>query len=484
LKLNLKGINFNVWLYFFLFSIGIVFLIGILQLTLIRPYYRNSKIATVSEIADSIQETLIQKPVTTQSALNKVFQLNVDNNVCSIVFNDKGKLIYTADSLGESCIFSQKIKVGEDSFIPNKSGLYLKDKLIENDDSYSLTIVNKKSNQEMIVYGKVIRSNFSNYYLFVNSPLEPVDSIIKFFQEQYFLYTLIVMILSLIVSFLISNRLSKPIIDMNKSAKKLATGDYDVHFNESYFSETNELAGTLNDATEKLSKVDELRKDLIANVSHDIKTPLTMIKAYAEMIQDISGDNKEKREEHLEVIISEVDYLDHLVNDMNTLSKVQSGNYELYEVNFDLSLKIREIVKLNAATIEKHKLNIIENIPDEMVIYADEVKIGQVIYNFLTNAIKNTEENKNIYINAFRIKDRVRVEIVDEGVGISDEELPYIWDRYYKIDKQFVRTQESSGLGLAIVKAILDTHNAKYGVESKKGKGSMFYFELVQENVL
>ncbi|HCY06452.1 MAG TPA: hypothetical protein DHS57_04060 [Erysipelotrichaceae bacterium] len=209
-----------------------------------------------------------------------------------------------------------------------------------------------------------------------------------------------------------------------------------------------------------------------------------MIKAYAEMIQDISGDNKEKREEHLEVIISEVDYLDHLVNDMNTLSKVQSGNYELYEVNFDLSLKIREIVKLNAATIEKHKLNIIENIPDEMVIYADEVKIGQVIYNFLTNAIKNTEENKNIYINAFRIKDRVRVEIVDEGVGISDEELPYIWDRYYKIDKQFVRTQESSGLGLAIVKAILDTHNAKYGVESKKGKGSMFYFELVQENVL
>ena len=352
---------------------------------------------------------MINKPLTTEKSLSEVFQLNVDNNVCSIIFNDQGKLIYSADSLGESCIFNQKIKIGDTSFIPSKSGLYLKKQLIENNDTYSLTIVNTKSNQEMIMYGKAIRSNLSNYYLFVNTPLEPVDSIINFFQEQYFIYTLIVSMLSIIASFLISNRLSKPIVNMNKEASKLATGNYDVHFNDSYFSEISELASTLNDATEKLSKVDELRKDLIANVSHDIKTPLTMIKAYSEMIKDISGDNKEKREEHLDVILSEVDYLDHLVNDMSTLSKVQSGNYELMQVNFDLSLKIREIVKLSNVTIVQHKLNVIENIPDEMVIYADEVKIGQVIYNFLNNAIKNTETGKNIYINAFRINDGIRV---------------------------------------------------------------------------
>ncbi len=457
---------------------------GFLQLTLIKPYYRDNKIKIVSEIADSIQSTLIDKPVTTQSALNDVFQLNVDNNVCSIIFNDKGKLIYSADSLGDSCIFNQTIKVNEDTFTPNKSGLYLKEKLIEHGDSYSLTIVNTKSNQEMIMYGKLIRSNLSNYYLFVNSPLEPVDSILSFFEKQYFIYTIIVSLLSILVSLIISNKLSKPIVKMNKEATKLASGNYDIQFERSYFSETDELAMTLNDATEKLSKVDELRKDLIANVSHDIKTPLTMIKAYAEMIKDISGDNKEKREEHLDVIISEVDYLDHLVNDMSTLSKMQSGNYKLNQINFDLPLKIREVVKLNNATIINHQLNIIENIPDEMIVYADEVKIGQVIYNFLSNAIKNTEDNKDIYINAFRTIDGIRVEVKDEGFGIDPEDLPYIWDRYYKIDKQFIRKQESTGLGLAIVKAILDTHGCKYGVESEKGKGSLFYFELEQENVL
>ena len=105
MRLNLKGINFNVWLYFFLFSVGILFLLGLLQSTLIKPYYRNSKIETISEIADSIQDSLINKPLTTEKSLSEVFQLNVDNNVCSIIFNDQGKLIYSADSLGESCIF-------------------------------------------------------------------------------------------------------------------------------------------------------------------------------------------------------------------------------------------------------------------------------------------------------------------------------------------------------------------------------------------
>ena len=106
------------------------------------------------------------------------------------------------------------------------------------------------------------------------------------------------------------------------------------------------------------------------------------------------------------------------------------------------------------------------------------------IYFIYDHFSKNTEDNKDIYINAFRTIDGIRVEVKDEGFGIDPEDLPYIWDRYYKIDKQFIRKQESTGLGLAIVKAILDTHGCKYGVESEKGKGSLFYFELEQENVL
>lgn len=458
-------------------------MIGILQFSLIKPYYRNNKINNIKEISTSIENALLNDDYVTQQDLNKITKINLDNNICTIIYNDRGDILYNADSLGDGCIFNQNIVINDVSFNPLRSGLEFKN-ILGDSDSLNINITNNKSNQEMIIYGSKIKYNLSNLYLYINSPLEPVDSILVFFREQYLIYTIIVIILSSIVSIFISNKISKPIVNMNKSAKILAKGNYNISFNDSYFSETSELSRTLNEATYKLSKVDELRKDLIANVSHDIKTPLTMIKAYAEMIKDISGDNKVKREEHLNVILDEVDYLDKLVFDMNFLSKVQSGNYELNLNNFDIASKIREIVNLNRVTLTNNEINIILNVPDELIIFADETKMGQVIYNFLSNAIKHSEKGSNIYINVLRNDEYIRVEIIDEGEGIDEQDLPYIWDRYYKVDKQFTRNHENTGLGLAIVKAILDTHKARYGVESQKNKGSKFYFELDQVDIL
>ncbi|MGN1389126.1 MAG: ATP-binding protein, partial [Bulleidia sp.] len=317
---------------------------------------------------------------------------------------------------------------------------------------------------------------------FVNSPLEPVDSIVNFFSQQYLLYTFFVIIVASIISIFISNRLTKPIVNIRKSADRLAKADYSVKFNGGRFTETKDLAETLNGATEKLSKIDELRKDLIANVSHDIKTPLTSIRAYAEMVRDVSGDNPAKRTEHLDVIIEEADYLNKLVVDMSELSKMQSGNYVLKQSNFDLSQVILNVVKLNQVMIDEGKLNVVTEIPESLIVYGDEIKITQVIHNFLSNAIKHSSEGKTITIKAWRLSDEetARVEVIDEGEGISKEELPYIWDRYQKSSRSFSRSMTSTGLGLAIVKAILDTHHARYGVESEVGKGSMFWFELPQ----
>ena len=266
---------------------------------------------------------------------------------------------------------------------------------------------------------------------------------------------------------------------MKHSANELAKGHYDIHFEGSYFSEIDQLADTLNDATHKLSKVDELRRDLIANVSHDIKTPLTMIKAYAEMIHDISGDSPAKRDEHLDVIVREVDYLDHLVTDMAELSKMQSGSYQLKLGTFNLNQKIQNIVSLCQVMIDDHHYQLVIECPRSLTMTADEVKISQVIYNFLSNAFKHTPDGKKITIRAFEKNDWIQVEVEDEGEGIKKEDLPYIWDRYYKIDKKYQRAAGgSTGLGLAIVKAILDSHHAEYAVESEEGKGSRFWFRI------
>ena len=474
----LKGLKFNVWLQFFLVALGVVLIMGILQFSLIKPYFKDNKVQSVKALSVTMEEMILE-----EKSFSKALQLIVDNNLCAMIVNDQGSVIYTGDSLGASCAFNQSVTVDDQTFVPVQEAMILNDLTRSNVGELNMTLTNTKTQQEMIIYGKLIKDNLSNYYLYINSPLEPYDSLIRFFANQYLFYMLIIAIISVVLATFLSNKLTGPIVNMKKSADILATGNYDVHFDNSYYNELNDLANTLNDATCKLSKVDELRKDLIANVSHDIKTPLTMIKAYAEMIMDISGDNKQKREEHLNVIIGEVDYLDHLVSDMSELSKLQSGNYILQQANFDIVKVIKEILNIYQVLINDQHIDCKYIGDDSVIVYADEIKIKQVIQNFVSNAIKHTQDDAKLIIKVIKLDDAIRVEVIDNGQGIKEDELPYIWDRYYKIDKSFRRNQQSSGLGLAIVKAILDAHRASYGVISEQGKGSCFYFELVQENV-
>ena len=332
----------------------------------------------------------------------------------------------------------------------------------------------------MLMYGKQIKTNLANYYMILNTPLEPVESYIDFILNQYFYIALIVIVIALVVAFFLAKNISSPIIKMKDEANKLAHGDYNVKFETNSFSEINDLASTLDDATDKLSKTNDLRKDLIANVSHDIKTPLTMIKAYAEMIRDISGDDPKKRNEHLDVIIEESEYLDKLVTDMSELSKLQSGVIEINRDNFDLKDCTNKVVLLLSNIIKQKNINLVLDL-DDCVVYADQIKISQVIYNYLSNALKYSPDDSKITVKIINSEDNVRLEVIDNGNGIAKEALPYIWDRYYKVDKNFNRTVNSTGLGLAIAKAILEAHKARYGVESEPGKGSTFWFELSKD---
>lgn len=485
LKLDRHGIRFNMWIIFTVFAMAIIVVFGLLQVLLIKPYYRKTQISTVKNVSDGIENYVISNS-SSELDISKAAQLTVDSNVCVEIYNSQGQEVYDVDSIGYGCVFhvpESSIQNSPVSFLnPQEMISYLK----ENEGEVNINLYNTRTQQDMIVYGKEVKINLASFYIFVNSPLEPIDSIVSFFTQQYILYTFVVVILSSLVSLWIASKLSKPIVRMKNEANALASAQYNVEFDGGFFSETKELANTLNDATEKLSKIDELRKDLIANVSHDIKTPLTSIKAYAEMIKDISGDNPVKRNEHLDVIVSETDYLNRLVDDMNELSKMQSGNYVLKCTNFDLAQVTREMISLHQVMIDEGKLNIVVDVPETLIIYADEIKISQVIYNFLSNAIKHTPEGKSIYVKAYESDegDHIHFEVRDEGEGIEEKDLPYIWDRYQKSSRSFSRSMTSTGLGLSIVKAILDAHGAKYGVKSKKDEGSTFYFDLDVPRVL
>ena len=225
-------------------------------------------------------------------------------------------------------------------------------------------------------------------------------------------------------------------------------------------------------------KTDELRRDLMANVSHDLKTPLTMIKAYAEMIRDISYKDQEKMNEHLEIIVDETDRLTLLVNDILNLSKMQSNADTLKLETFDLAQEIKAIIKKYQIIKETEKYTINVDMPETIMIKADKKKLNQVIYNLVNNAINYTGDDKKVTIRVTKNKKYYLVEIIDTGKGIKSEEIPYIWNKYYKSDKKHQRNVVSTGLGLSIVKQILELHNFEYGVKSVLKKGSTFYFKI------
>jgi signal transduction histidine kinase len=260
----------------------------------------------------------------------------------------------------------------------------------------------------------------------------------------------------------------------------MAKGDYSVQFTSMEYQEIAQLSDTLNYLKDEIKKSDDFQKELLANVSHDFKTPLTMIKAYASMVKEISGNDPEKRDKHLQVIIDESDRLTGLVNDVLSASKISAGLEQLNKKVFNLTEYLYSIINKFDYLQETQGYKIIVDIDPNLYTLADEEKIGQVIYNLLSNAINYTGEDKKIYIS---LKDspqdnRIKFAVRDTGKGISEDELKNIWDRYYRSTDAHLRPVKGTGLGLNIVKVILQSHAFDFGVNSKLDEGSTFYVDF------
>ena len=293
---------------------------------------------------------------------------------------------------------------------------------------------------------------------------------------QLVLISVIVIFLALVISALLSMWLTRPVQRITKAAKRMAAGDFTVNFKGEYsYAEMDALAETLDYAKEEIGKSDQLQKEVLANVTHDLKTPLTMIKAYASMIQEISGDNPEKRAKHTQVIIDESDRLTALVNDILNISKIRSGMDTLKLRQFDLSELVHTVLERFDYLTETQGYTIVREIDDELYTEADLEKVEQVIYNLVGNAVNYTGEDKRIVVGLRKEGNVIRFTVADTGKGIPPEEQATIWDRYYRSSETHKRPIRGTGLGLSIVKTILQKHGFKFGVESEVGAGSTFY---------
>lgn len=334
---------------------------------------------------------------------------------------------------------------------------------------------------ESVIYVTILEVKGEEQVCFLNCMLTPVDATVYTLKIELLFISVFMLVLSVVLAFLISGQISKSMIRVSDSAKELARGDYDVLFEGKDYREIAELSDTLNYMAKELGKTEEFRRELIANVSHDLRTPLTMITAYSEAMRDLPGEDTA---ENIQVIIDEATRLTNLVNDMMDLSKLQAGVLEKHTQTYNLTESIRDTLE-RYNKLKKQEGYQIQFIFDrDVCVDADAFKMDQVMYNLINNAIHYTGEDKKVLVKQVLMDGMVRIEVSDSGEGIKKEDLPYIWDRYYKVDKTHKRAVKGTGLGLSIVKNILELHQAEYGVESQIGKGSTFWFELKEEVAL
>lgn len=323
--------------------------------------------------------------------------------------------------------------------------------------------------------------NIPDGYIFICNYVQPVGTTMSILLRQFYFVSVILLVATLLVSVMFAIKLSNPIIRINESAKQLPQGKFDAQIEPRDFAEIKQLAQTLDSASKEIAKSDDLRRELTANISHDLRTPLTMIKAYAEMIRDLSGDNPEKREKHLKIIIDETDRLSSLVNDILDLSKLQAGVAEINKEPFDFGSRLSGVISRFDIMKEKDGIIIQLSCDENIIIEADITKLEQVVYNLINNAVTYTGDDNTVIVRLFRKENGfVRFEVSDHGEGISPEYLPYIWDRYYKVserNKTHKRAKMGSGIGLSIVKSVLEQHGFAYGADSVVGQGSTFWFE-------
>lgn len=471
-KKTTTSIYLYVWAAFSVMALVIVLMFGFSQGYLLANTYEQVMGRDLAErgkkIETSIRSTIEQYPNADYSAF--IRYLSTSNDVDIYLLDEQGGVLYPLETGGED------LELRTDF---TKEMKELK-KQLKDADSRSVVYAGNAEG----VYGALLFSQDDTYvYLYVSKSSVFIDNVITQMRVRMILMCVFVFLLSFAVSSGISGLLVGPIRKMTEKARLFAQGDFKVDFPEGAFSsEMVELGQMLNYARDEISKADTMQKELIANVSHDFKTPLTMIKAYASMIREISGNNPEKRNKHASVIEEEADRLTSLVNDVLDLSKVRAGIDTLKVTTFNLSDYTYEVLNRFNYLTETQGYRFVVNVADELYTSADQLKIGQVLYNLIGNAVNYTGENKTVYIDLRKYSDDViRFDVRDTGKGIKPEELASIWERYYSSSEMHKRPVKGTGLGLSIVKSILQKHGFLFGVDSELGKGSSFYvlFPLV-----
>lgn len=463
---NKVKLSFKVILLFLLFALILYLVFWFFQVVMISVFYRNTKIDKTEEIVSLIETTIDNNPAADKSFNNPATYSTLLDTISNYE-SDAWVFLKRKSSSNLEVIFSTSSfneELESDRFV-NLYNNYIDEGIYSNteteEDLYTLVsfTIDNQGNSVMTV---------------VDSRLVPFVTSSNLMSTQFIVINFVIIILSIIFTAVMYSQIVKPITSLTKSAKELAKGNYDTEFIGEGFEEIEELSSTLNYAKEELSKIDQYQKDIMANVSHDLRTPLTLITGYGEMLKDFP---EERTNENIDIIVEETKRLTTLVNDILLLSNIETDSIQLESEVYSITDTLNEIIYRVQKFLNESEISIEFEYDENVLIKANQTNINQVIYNFISNAINYIGEDKKVIIRQKVEGDYVKISVIDHGIGIPEDQIKNIWYRYYKV-KNHKRATIGSGLGLSIVRGILEKHQFEYGVESVIEEGSEFWFKV------
>ena len=350
--------------------------------------------------------------------------------------------------------------------------IQLRQQLFDSGNLYK--IIDSGGSRQMVVGG--LSAN-GDYAVIISTSLAQIETaalVLSKMLPPIALATLVAVVLFAVV---FSRWFTQPVRKLSAGAREMAEGNYDIHVDVRRRDELGLLAQEFNHMADEVKRSAQLERDILANVSHDLRTPLTLIKGYAETVRDITGDNADRRTEQCNIIVDETDRLSNLVNSVMELSKVSSGAEKPNLVTFDMSQLCFEVAGRYDAVCDQNGWTLKLEADQECIVQADPDMMERVLHNLLGNATHHIGQDGIFVLRCLPMQGGgCRVEVEDHGPGILPEDLPHVFDRYYRARSD--QGKAGSGLGLSITKAILQQHGFAFGVNSTPGHGATFWFEM------
>ena len=490
------SLRYRLMLVFCLATAFMLAMVWLISTQLLQPLYNrhiyNRLAAQVNTLVGMIEAS--EEPVSyrafsfSQAVKNQEFWAQVDQAAldgkldfrnCCVDIADT-TLSYVANSenlypclLHETSgdIFSGKITTKRDS-----DAIVAFRQAVLRDGSVSQIVGTTSGSQQMVVGRLAQNGEWGSYSVILSTSLTRVSEAAVVQSQLMPVIFVGLMALSVLGAWWLSRWFTRPLTQLSAAAKKMADGDYSVRVNVPQTDEIGHLADEFNHMADQVARTARMQRELLANVSHDLRTPLTLIKGYAETVRDLTGGDEAKRTDQLNVIVDETDRLSGLVNSVMELSKVSSGTEQPQRVQFDLNQLCEEVAQRYQAVCAQNGWQLQLQLAGEPCpVYADPAMLERVLHNLLGNAMHHIGPDGAFILRTALRGGGVRVEVEDHGAGIAREDLPYIFDRYYRSRSDAGKA--GTGLGLSITKAILKGHGFHFGVESTLGQGTTFWFE-------